>query len=144
MSLVPANGEVRIAQFQGDVKRTPRARPTECSERPGRYRPQAREEERREHLWFLESMDRINRAMQRTNDVEGMMSGVLEETLAIFGCDRAWLVYPCDPDAATTRVVMEHTRPEYPAPSRSAKSFPGTRRRRSSCGACWTVQGRRN
>ena len=72
------------------------------------------EEERKEHLWFFESMDRINRAMQRTNDVEGMMSGVLEEMLAIFGSDRARLVYPCDPDAATCRVVMEHSRPEYP------------------------------
>src|SRR5258705_9927363 len=72
------------------------------------------EEERREHLWFLESMDRINRAMQRTNDVEGMTSGVLEEAMAIFGCDRAWLVYPCDPDSPTIRAVMEHTSPEYP------------------------------
>ena len=82
------------------------------------------EEERRAHLWFLESMDRINRAMQRTNDVEGMMSGVLEETLAIFGSDRAWLVYPCDPDAATSRVVMEHTRPEYPGAFGLGEEFP--------------------
>jgi PAS domain S-box-containing protein len=72
------------------------------------------EEERKEHLWFLESMDRVNRAMQRTNDMEGMMSGVLEEMLAIFDSDRARLVYPCDPDAVTCRVVMEHSRPEYP------------------------------
>ena len=82
------------------------------------------EEERREHLWFLESMDRINRAMQRTNDVEGVMSGVLEETLAIFGSDRAWLVYPCDPDAATSRVAMEHTRPEYPGAFALGEEFP--------------------
>ncbi len=82
------------------------------------------EEERREHLWFLESMDRINRAMQRTNDVEGMMSGVLEETLAIFGSDRAWLAYPCDPNAATSRVVMEHTRPEYPGAFALGEEFP--------------------
>jgi PAS domain S-box-containing protein len=72
------------------------------------------EEERQEHLWFLESMDRINRAMQRTNEVEGMTRGVLEEALAIFDCDRAWLVYPCDPDAPTCRAVMEHTHPDYP------------------------------
>src|SRR5258705_12376454 len=82
------------------------------------------EEERREHLRFLESMDRINRAMQRTNDVEGMTSGVLEEAMAIFGCDRAWLVYPCDPDAATSRVVMEHTRPEYPGAFALDEEFP--------------------
>jgi PAS domain S-box-containing protein len=62
--------------------------------------------------------------MQRTNDVEGMMSGVLEETLAIFGSDRAWLVYPCDPDAATSRVVMEHTHPEYPGAFGLGEQFP--------------------
>ena len=72
------------------------------------------EKEREEHLWILECMDRINRAMQRTNDVEGMTRGVLEEALAIFDCDRAWLVYPCDPDAPTCRAVMEHTNPSYP------------------------------
>ncbi|MFM0062434.1 PAS domain S-box protein [Paraburkholderia aspalathi] len=72
------------------------------------------EQEREEHLWFLECMDRINRAMQRTNEVEGMTRGVLEEALAIFDCDRAWLAYPCDPDARTCRAVMEHTHPDYP------------------------------
>src|SRR6267378_4093721 len=29
-------------------------------------------------------------------------------------CDRAWLVYPCDPEAASWGVPMEHTRPEFP------------------------------
>ncbi|MGV2293596.1 PAS domain S-box protein [Trinickia sp. YCB016] len=72
------------------------------------------EDEREEHLWFLECMDRINRAMQRTNEVEGMTRGVLEEARVIFNCDRAWLVYPCDPDAPTIRAVMEHTHPDYP------------------------------
>jgi PAS domain S-box-containing protein len=73
------------------------------------------EEERREHLWFLESMDRINRAMQHTNDLEAMTSGVLEEALTIFHCDRARVVYPADPNVATYRAVMEQTRPEYPS-----------------------------
>jgi len=72
------------------------------------------EEERRAHLWFLESMDRVNRAIQGTNDVKKMMSDVLEETLSIFDCDRAWLVYPCDPEAPSWRAQMEHTRPEWP------------------------------
>ena len=67
-----------------------------------------------ERMWFLESMDRINRAIQSTNDLEQMMSHVLEAALSIFGCDRAWLVYPCEPDARSCRVPMEHTRPEFP------------------------------
>jgi PAS domain S-box-containing protein len=72
------------------------------------------EEECAAHLWFLESMDRINRAMQGTNDLERMMSDVLDEVLEVFGCDRAWLVYPCDPEAPIWRAVMEHTRPQFP------------------------------
>jgi PAS domain S-box-containing protein len=72
------------------------------------------EEERAAHLWFLESMDRINRAMQGTNDLERMLSDVLDTVLEIFACDRAWLVYPCDPDAPLWRAVMEHTRAQFP------------------------------
>ncbi len=72
------------------------------------------EAERAAHLWFLESMDRINRAMQGTNDLEKMMSDVLDAVLEIFACDRAWLVYPCDPQAPSWRPIMEHTAPQFP------------------------------
>src|SRR5882724_4888525 len=72
------------------------------------------EEERQAHLWFLESMDQVNRAIQGTNDLEQMMSDVLDAVLAIFNCDRAWLVYPCDPEATSWNVPMEHARPEFP------------------------------
>ena len=37
----------------------------------------------RDHVWFLESLDRVNRAMQGTSDLEGMMSGVLETALQL-------------------------------------------------------------
>ena len=72
------------------------------------------EEQRQSHVWFLESMDKVNRAIQGTNDLEQMTRDVLDAVLSIFGCDRAWLVYPCDPDAPSCRAVMERTRPEYP------------------------------
>jgi PAS domain S-box-containing protein len=72
------------------------------------------EDERHAHLRFFENMDRINRAIQGTNDLEQMMSDVLDEVLSIFDCDRAWLVYPCDPEAASWQVAMEHYRPEFP------------------------------
>ena len=72
------------------------------------------EQERLEHLRFLESMDRVNRAIQGMNNLEQMMSVVLSVALSIFDCDRAWLFYPCDPDAPTFRVPMEVTRTEYP------------------------------
>src|SRR5438128_5662496 len=87
------------------------------------------EEERRALLWFFESMDRINRAIQGTNDLEQMMSDVLDEVLSIFNCDRAWLVYPCDPEAASWGVPMEQTRPEFPGAfslGRAMTMDPGT------------------
>lgn len=82
------------------------------------------EQEHRAHLWFLESMDRINRAMQGTNDVERMMSDVLDAVLDVFACDRAWLLYPCDPDAPSWRAVMEHTRPEFPGAAVLGRDLP--------------------
>ena len=82
------------------------------------------EAERRANVWFLESMDRINRAMQGTSDLEKMMSDVLEAALEIFACDRAWLLHPCEPDARFWRAVMEHTRPEYPGVFALGASVP--------------------
>jgi signal transduction histidine kinase len=70
-------------------------------------------EEHRAQLWFLESMDAIDRAIQRTSDLEQMMGDVLDAVLVIFRCDRAWLLYPCDPEADFLRVPAERTRPEY-------------------------------
>ena len=72
------------------------------------------EGERQAHLWLLESLDRVNRAIQGTSDLNQMMSDVLDTVLTIFDCDRAWLIHPCDPEAATCSVAMERTRPEYP------------------------------
>jgi len=43
-----------------------------------------------------------------------MMSDVLDIVLSIFDCDRAFLMYPCDPDASSWFSPMERTRPEYP------------------------------
>lgn len=75
------------------------------------------EQERLEHLRYFESMDRINRAIQGATDLKQMMSDVLDVTLSVLGSDRAWLVYPCDPDAASWQTPMERTVPEYPGAS---------------------------
>ena len=72
------------------------------------------EQERQVHLRFLASMDQINRAMQGTNSLAQMMSDVLDVVLSIFNCDRVFLMYPCDPEAASWTSPMERTKPEYP------------------------------
>jgi PAS domain S-box-containing protein len=72
------------------------------------------ERERITRLRFVESADRINRAIQGAPDVDAMMTDTLDAVLDIFECDRAFLLHPCDPDAPTWQVPMERTRPEYP------------------------------
>ena len=84
------------------------------------------EAEHRAHVWFLESMDRINRAMQGTNDLDRMMGEVLDAVLDIFGADRAWLLYPCDPGAPSWQPVMERTRPEFPGVAARGRDLPMT------------------
>jgi signal transduction histidine kinase len=71
-------------------------------------------------MWFLESLDRIDRAVYGASDLDRMMGAVLDVVLATFRCDRAWLVYPCDPEVfqpvapdVLHRVLAERTRPEY-------------------------------
>jgi PAS domain S-box-containing protein len=71
------------------------------------------EKEHRGQLRFFESMDAIDRAIRGTTDLEQMMSDVLDAVLKVFRCDRAWLLYPCDPDAGSVRLPAERIRPGY-------------------------------
>src|SRR5579863_9343466 len=67
------------------------------------------EESGQDRLWFLESLDRVNQAIQDTDDLQ-QTNHVLDSVLSIFGCDRAWIAYPCDPDSKTLRTVADSTR----------------------------------
>jgi diguanylate cyclase (GGDEF)-like protein/PAS domain S-box-containing protein len=72
------------------------------------------EQERQQHLYFLESLDRINLALKTEGDMEAILSHTLDEVLDIFTCDRAYLQYPCDPDLPTWSAPIERTVAEYP------------------------------
>jgi signal transduction histidine kinase len=82
------------------------------------------EEEHRAQLWFLESMDGVDRAIQQASDLEQMIGNVLDVVLTTFRCDRAWLVHPCDPEIEFHRMLMERTRPEYPGASEPGVDIP--------------------
>jgi PAS domain S-box-containing protein len=71
------------------------------------------EAERAAQLHSLESLDRVNRAIQSAGDLDALMHGVLAVTLEIFGCDRAWLGYAQAPPADDWRCSMEVHRPPY-------------------------------
>ena len=72
------------------------------------------EQERLDHLQFLESLDRVNLAIQGAVSLEQMMSDVLGVVRDVLQCDRAFLIHPCDPGARFCRAAMECTAPEYP------------------------------
>ncbi len=82
------------------------------------------EQAHRNHLNFLESLDRVNLAIQGSKDLEQMMNDVLSVVLDTFHCDRAYLQYPCDPDADSWWIVMERCRPEHPAPVAPMQRLP--------------------
>jgi PAS domain S-box-containing protein len=84
------------------------------------------EKERLANLHFFESIDRINRALQRTDSLEQMMSDVLDTMLSIFGCDRAFLAVPCDPSIPEFKISMEKTSPLYPGAFAQGVSVPMT------------------
>ena len=73
-----------------------------------------REEERQRHIHFLESLERIERAIRDATDLDSMINEVVATVHSIFGSDRTWLLYPCNPETPSFRVPVESTRPEYP------------------------------
>jgi len=72
------------------------------------------EEERKEQVRFLESLEQVNRVIKYETDIDKMLEKVVKTTFSIFNCDRAWLFYPCDPNAPTFRVPVEISNPKYP------------------------------
>src|SRR6266852_8107041 len=98
---IRAELEARVRERTADLERSNEQLQAALAERQG-------------SVWLLESIDRIHRVTQTTNDLEQMMSDVLDGALSIFDCDRAWLMHPCDPEAASHQLKMQRTRPEFP------------------------------
>jgi signal transduction histidine kinase len=99
-------------------------------------------------VWFLESLDRIDRAIQGTSGLDHMTGAVLDVVHATFRCDRAWLAYPCDPQAfqpgapgGADRRLMARTRPEYGGNSADGASIPSTQEIADVCEAALVTGG---
>ncbi len=70
--------------------------------------------ERQKNLEFFANLDRVNRVIQQSNDLEEVMNNTLAVILEIFETDRAFLTFPLDPEADSFSAPIEQTRPEYP------------------------------
>jgi len=84
------------------------------------------EEENQARVGYLENLQHIDSIIRKTSDLENLLNDTISEVFNIFNCDRAWLFYPCDPDADTWRVPVEITRPEYPGACELNVSLPTT------------------
>jgi len=73
---------------------------------------------------FLQSLQLISRAMSQARDVDDIVDDVLSVGLTLFKCDRIWLFYPCDPDAASFHVLAEKNRSEYPGAFAAGQELP--------------------
>ena len=63
---------------------------------------------------YLAALERVGKHLRGEFDRSTMLQTVLDDLLDLFGCDRAWLLYPCDPTAPTWGVPMERARPAFP------------------------------
>ncbi|MDM8568282.1 sigma 54-interacting transcriptional regulator [Thiotrichales bacterium HSG1] len=68
----------------------------------------------RDYVYHLESLATLGKAINETQDVVQIMDNAMQVTLAVFKCDRAWLLYPCDPNVVSWSVQVEATTPECP------------------------------
>jgi len=69
--------------------------------------------DQREDLVYYQHLESIDQKIRRADGLNEIMESILDEILQIYDCDRAFLYYPCDPDAETWRVPMLKTKPEY-------------------------------
>lgn len=76
------------------------------------------------HPPFFSAMEQINDIIGQATDIDEMLSNVQDAMLDIFHCDRAWLLYPCDPQAASFCIEMERTRPQWPGAMAIGKPIP--------------------
>ncbi len=75
-------------------------------------------------LRFLDAMDRIHRISVDNQELQGFLRAVLDAMLELLDCDRAWLLYPCDPGAPSWKVTMERTREDWTGAYASGDEVP--------------------
>lgn len=78
------------------------------------------------HVRFLAAMDDVHRLVSGTDDIEAMLQALLDRILGLMDCDRAWLLYPCDPQATTWWVPMERTVAAWPGANERNLKLPMT------------------
>ncbi len=78
------------------------------------------------HLHYLESVDRIERALHADLDLERSMEHALGCLLDIFNSSRAWMVFPAHPDTPSYQVQFEKCKEEFQGNLPAGTEIPST------------------
>jgi len=82
------------------------------------------EEANHRQIRYLQSMQQIADAVSGPLTSGQMLDHVIKAVREIFAADRAWLFYPCDPDADFWEIPVESTLPEFPGAFSLKQKFP--------------------
>ena len=80
-----------------------------------------------QRLRLMDVLDRITQISLANENMGDVLRGVLDFVLEVFNADRAWFLYPCDPDVPFWGVPMERTRAEWPGLSALGEKIPMNR-----------------
>jgi len=75
---------------------------------------------------YLKNLDTVSRILASTENLDQVLENAMCAILDIFNVDRAWLLYPCDPNVKTWRIPIEATRPDFPGAFADGAEFPMT------------------
>lgn len=66
---------------------------------------------------FINKLEELDFIIRHEQDLGKLSQKILDKVLSIFGCDRAWLLFPIDPNAKSWKIPVESCVPEYPGAS---------------------------
>jgi len=70
--------------------------------------------EHAEQKRILQGINTVNNLVINSTSINEMLDQILDEFLQLFNCQRAWLTFPCDPQAEFLLVPKEKTVPQWP------------------------------
>lgn len=84
------------------------------------------EAEKASYIRMLEGLQKVSDAINAPDPADKVIDDAIHVVREIFSADRAWLLFPCDPDSDSWEVPVEATMPEYPGAMALKQRFPAT------------------
>lgn len=76
------------------------------------------------HHQYLKNLLRVSNILSDSSNLDDTLTKLMDELLDIFQTDRAWLLYPCDPNAESWSVPVEATNTAYPGAFSTGEQVP--------------------